>query len=117
MDLDKWRMRQRKAISNKRTWSNLRSLTSIGLLRISILNYSIQTDRLSMFCFREWEVIYEASKAKLMKAARAEASTDLLLARDEIRNKSEEAAQDLSDFLKGLEAITGYGSSVSLLSA
>lgn len=57
---------------------------------------------------RNWEEIYDASKAKLVNRIGGSPSTDLSIAKEELNHKSEELTQDLSDFLKGLKTVTGY---------
>jgi hypothetical protein len=42
-----------------------------------------------------------------MNRVQGKPSTDLSIAKDELQHKSEELTQDLSDFLKGLNAVTG----------
>ncbi|XP_021943880.2 DNA polymerase subunit gamma-1 isoform X1 [Folsomia candida] len=66
-----------------------------------------ENENATKFPFRNWEEIYDASKAKLVNRIGGSPSTDLSIAKEELNHKSEELTQDLSDFLKGLKTVTG----------
>jgi hypothetical protein len=59
-------------------------------------------------CLREWEKLWSRSKTNLIEKF-GKSGTHLAVFKNEMKNSSEETAQDLAAFVKGLQIISGLG--------